>query len=364
MDNNTDKLDLAREIISEVDEQMAHLFEKRMNAVKLVAEHKKENGLPIFDMQREQHLIDKNSLLVEDETLREFFVLFQKNNIEVSKLYQHRLLENMKIAYSGVEGAYAYIAAEKIFPDGEKVSYKDFKSAYESVQSGECDCAVLPVENSNAGEVGQVIDLIFSGSLYVNNIYSLSVRHSLVALPGTKLHDIKHVISHRQALDQCAEFIREMDFGQTACENTARAAQQVAKSGDKTVAAIASEQTAKLYGLEIIKENICESDANTTRFAVFSRVMNKSRNDHSVIVFTVPDEAGALAHAINIIGNHGFSMRCIKSRAMKDLMWQYYFYVEINGNLQSKRGKYMLDELSDCCDKLKFIGTFKFDSKI
>ncbi len=359
-----DKLSQAREIINETDKEIARLFEKRMQAVKLVAEHKMEHGLPIFDVSREEMLIKKNSSFVEDEEIRGYYVNFQKNTMEISKRFQQKILKGMNIAYSGVEGAYAYIAACKIFPDGSKNSYKDFKGAYEAVERGDCDCAVLPIENSNAGEVGQVIDLIFSGSLYVNDVYSLAIHHNLVALPGTKIEDIKQVISHQQALDQCQPFIRANDFQTKAIANTARAAQLVAQSGDHTIAAIASRETAELYGLEILKENINESDVNTTRFAVFSRVMNQSQNDHSIIVFTVPDESGALAHAINIIGNHGFSMRCIKSRANKELMWNYYFYVEISGNLQCKRGKYMLDELSDCCDRLKFIGTFKDNSKI
>lgn len=359
-----DKLTQARDIIGQVDKEIAQLFEKRMVAVKAVAEHKMENGLSVFDSSREEYLIKKNSSYIEDETLREYYINFQKSTMEISKRYQRRILEGMNIAYSGVEGAYAYIAADKIFPDGNKISYKDFAAAYEAVENGECDCAVIPLENSNAGEVGQVIDLIFSGSLYVNNIYSLAVHHNLVALPGTKIEDVKTVISHQQALDQCHDFLRDNDFSQKSFVNTARAAQFVSQSQDRTIAAIASKETAKIYGLEVLKENINQSEENTTRFAVLSRTMHQSENDHSIIVFTVPDKAGSLAHAINVIGNHGFNMRCIKSRAMKDLMWTYYFYVELGGNLQSKRGKYMLDELSDCCEKLKFIGTFNADIKL
>lgn len=359
-----DELTRAREIIGETDRKIAALFEKRMQAVKTVAEYKKENGLPVFDSSREEYLIKKNSAYIEDEEIRSYYINFQKSTMDISKRFQHKILEGMNVAYSGVEGAYAYIASCKIFPDGNKISYKDFRAAYEAAEKGDCDCAVLPIENSNAGEVGQVIDLIFSGSLYVNGVYSLAIRHNLIALPGAKPEKITTVISHQQALDQCRPFIRSMDYKTQTFENTARAAQYVAQSGDRTVAAIASRETAELYGLEIIKEHINESDVNTTRFAVLSRSMHESKNDHSIIVFTVPDEAGALAHAINIIGNHGFSMRCIKSRAMKGLMWTYYFYVEINGNLQCKRGKYMLDELSDCCDRLKFIGTFNADINI
>ncbi len=364
MDKTTDKLTRAREIIGQTDKEIAALFEKRMEAVKLVAEHKKENGLPVFDSSREDFLLKKNSEYIEDEEIKQYYISFQRNTMEISKRFQRKILEGMNVAYSGVEGAYAHIAACKIFPDGNKMSYKDFKAAYEAVENGECDCAVLPLENSYAGEVGQVIDLIFSGSLYINGVYDLAIHHNLVALPGAKIENIEKVISHQQALEQCTPFIREHDFMTRTFPNTARAAQYVAQSGEITKAAIASKETAELFDLEILKENINEADDNSTRFAVFSRAMNKSNNDHSVIVFVVPEKAGALAKAINIIGNHGFNMRSIKSRAMENQKWGYYFYVEIEGNLQGKRGKYMLDELSDFCDSLKFIGTFNFEQKI
>ena len=359
-----DKLIEAREIINETDKQIAELFEKRMQAVKQVAEYKKERGLPIFDSSRENEVVKANSDFITDESIKEFYVPFIKNTMDVSKRYQHRIMEALNVAYSGVEGAFAHIAAGRIFPDGNRISYPDFKAAYEAVEKGECDCAVIPIENSRAGEVGQAIDLMFSGSLYVNGVYSLDVRHNLIGIKGTKTNYIKKVISHQQALDQCAPFIRNQGFSQQSCENTARAAKQVADLNDPTVAAIASVETAELYGLDVLKENINEASNNTTRFVVLSRTLCKEKRDNSIIFFTVPDKAGALAHAINIIGHHGYSMRSIKSRAMKDLMWTYYFYVEVTGDLQSKRGMYMLDELSECCDKLRMVGTYKDNCKI
>lgn len=353
-----DDLKETREKINEVDKRMAALFEERMGLVGSVAEYKMKRGLPVFDGTREAEVIRRNENLVSNEEIRAYYVNFLKNTMEVSKRYQHRILEGMKVSYSGVTGAFAQIAVDKIFPDAVPVSCKDFKEAYEKTEKGETDCCVLPLENSNAGEVGAVIDLIFSGSLFVNEVYSLSIHQCLVALPESEISDIKTVISHPQALSQCGEYLRKLGAEKKECVNTAVAAKTVLKNKDKTVAAIASRDTAELYGLKILKENINESETNTTRFAVFSRVMNQSKSDGSIIVFTVPDEAGSLAHAINIIGNHGFNMRSIKSRAMKNLMWKYYFYVEIDGDLKSRSGSFMLAELSDCCDKLKFVGSF------
>lgn len=359
-----DKLIKAREIINQTDKEIAALFEKRMEAVKMVAEYKKERGLPVFDSSREDAVIKNNLKNIEDEEIKEFYVPFIRNTMDISKRFQHRIMEGANIAYSGVEGAFAHIAAGRIFPDGNRISYPDFKAAYEAVEKGECDCAVIPIENSRAGEVGQTVDLLFSGSLYVNGVYSLDVRHNLIGLQGTKEEDIKEVISHQQALDQCASYIRNQGYKSKSCENTARAAKYVADVADPTLAAIASRETAELYGLSVIRENINEASNNTTRFVVVSRTLCKEKRDHSIIVFTVPDKAGALAHAINVIGHHGYSMKSIKSRAMKDLMWTYYFYVELTGDLQSKRGMYMLDELSECCDNLKMVGTYKDNCKI
>ena len=335
-----------------------------MNAVKQVAEYKKERGLPVFDSAREDEVVRKNMEYITDEDIKEFYVPFIRDTMDISKRFQHKILEGANIAYSGVEGAFAHIAAGRIFPDGNRISYPDFKSAYEAVEKGECEGAVIPIENSRAGEVGQVIDLLFSVSLYVNGVYSLDIRHNLIGIKGAKESDIKEVISHQQAIDQCNAYIRNQGYKAESCENTALAGRLVADTGDKTLAAIASRETADLYGLKVIRENINEASDNTTRFVVLSRALCTEKRDHSIIVFTVPDEAGALAHAINVIGHHGYSMRCIKSRAMKDLIWTYYFYVEIEGDLQSRRGRYMHDELSDCCDRLKMIGTYKDNSKI
>ncbi|MBR3816494.1 MAG: chorismate mutase [Clostridia bacterium] len=359
-----EKLNKARETINQLDKEIAVLFEKRMAAVREIAEYKKERGLPIFDSARESEIIRSTQSNIDDEEIREFYVPFIKSTMDISKRFQHRIVEGANIAYSGVEGAFAHIAAGRIFPDGKRISYPDFKAAYEAVEKGECDCVVIPIENSRAGEVGQTIDLIFSGSLFINGIYSLDIRHNLIGVKGAREKDIVKVVSHRQALDQCASYIRNRGYKAEACENTARAARFIADLNDPSVAAIASRETADLYGLDIIRENINEASNNTTRFAVLSRTLCKEKRDHSVIVFTVPDKAGALAHAINVIGHHGYSMRSIKSRATKNLIWTYYFYVEITGDLQSKRGMYMLDELSECCDNLKMVGTFKDNCKI
>jgi len=357
-----DKLQHARAQISQIDGQMAELFRQRMEAVKLVAEHKKEYGLPILDELREAELLAKNSLRIKDEDLREFYVLYLKNTMAVSRAYQEKLLSGMRVAYSGTEGAFAHIAAGRIFPGSQRLSYGDFKSAHDAVVSGECDCAVLPLENSYAGEVGQVIDLSFFGPLYINGVYELAISQNLMALPGTDRQQITTVVSHPQALNQCAGFLRQHGLESIEFSNTAAAAAYVAKQGRPDLAAIASAETAPLYGLEILEHNINASQSNTTRFGVFSRTENKSlgkrMGDHFILLFTVKNEAGSLARAIDVIGKYGFNMRTLRSRPMKDLLWEYYFYLEVEGDIRSTAGEEMLQNLGGFCDRLKVAGSF------
>ena len=178
------KLNEARKIINEVDAQMAELFVKRMRAAETVHEYKKEFGLPVLDQKREDAVIEKNSAYVDDDVLKGYYIDYLKHVMEISRAYQYRMQSGLKFAYSGVEGAFAHIAAGRIFPEGNRVAYSDFKAAYDSVLKGECDVAVLPIENSYAGEVGQTIDLIFSGGLFINGIYELEIHQNLLGVPG------------------------------------------------------------------------------------------------------------------------------------------------------------------------------------
>ena len=360
-------IETARKAINEADKEMARLFSDRMNAVRDVAAYKAEHGLPIFDAEREAEVVARGAAIIEDEEIREYYVNFLKYTMELSKQYQHRLMSGVRVAYSGVEGAFAHIAATRIFPDGEHVSYGGFIDAYNAVVNGECDCAVLPIENSYAGEVGQVMDLMFGGSLYVSGVYNLRITHNLLGVPGARIEDIKTVISHPQALDQCAGYIKRHGFEQKRAVNTAMAAKEVAERGYISTAAIASAETAKLYGLAVLDHDINESATNTTRFAVFSRVENtakKNVNSNFMLLFTVKNISGALAKAIDVIGRHGFNMKVLRSRPMKELAWQYYFYVEAEGDESSEKGREMLEELSLNCDMLKVVGTYSVETEL
>ncbi len=355
-------LDEARREINEIDREMAALFVKRMRASEKVIEYKMERGLAIYDPAREEEVVRRNSSLIEDDTIREYYINFLRGNMAVSREYQGRIMSGLKIAYSGTEGAFAHIASSKLYPTAEKISFPDFTSAYKAVEDGKCDLAVLPVENSYNGEVGQVTDLMFSGTLYVNRIFELAVTHDLLSVKGADPAKITKVVSHPQALAQCAKYIRKHGYAEQEFNNTALAAKYVAELSDPTVAAIASAEAAELFGLEVVDHDINTSRGNTTRFAVFSRISNKrtpkETGVHSILLFTVRNEAGALAKAIDVIGSHGYNMRTLRSRPMKKLLWEYYFYVEAEGNVQTEDGLSMMEELGEFCDKLKFAGTY------
>ena len=353
------KLEEARKTINDVDLQMAKLFIKRMEAAETICEHKMKFGLPILDKKRENEVVEQNSALIENDVLKEYYIDYIKHLMSISRAYQHRIQSGLKVAYSGVEGAFAHIAAGRIFPKANCVSYTDFKSAYDSVLRGESDVAVLPIENSYAGEVGQTIDLIFSGELFINGIYELEIHQNLLGIPTAKVEDIKKVTSHPQALNQCHDYIKMRGFETEESSNTAIAAKTVAEANDKSIGAIASIETAEIYGLKVIEANINKSGENTTRFAVLSKVKaNVNSLTSTVLMFTVKHEVGSLANAIGIIGRYGYNMTALRSRPMKKHSWQYYFYVEIDGSIDTENGTKMIQELSGVCDQLKVAGTF------
>ena len=351
-----------RKEITETDNELAKLFCRRMQLVKKVAEYKKANGLPIFDPQREAAVLENGASRVEDDELKGYYVSFLKSAMEISRRYQSSILEGLKVAYCGTKGAFAHIASSHLFPTARLIAYPSFKKAYEAVENGECECAVLPVENSFAGDVGQVNDLMFSGPLHINGMYDLAVTHDLLGVKGSDLSSIKTVVSHPQALSQCSAFIKDNALSEQEYSNTALAAEFVKNSNDTSVAAIASAESAKIFGLEVIARSINDDRSNTTRFAVFSRADSKATGNmddpHFSLVFTAKNEAGSLAKAISIIGKYGFNMKTLRSRPNKELLWQYYFYVEAEGDIYSKLGQLCLEELKDYCDKIKIVGSY------
>lgn len=356
----------ARTTIGDVDKEIASLFERRMNAVKAVAEYKKANGVPVEDTAREEYLINKNSALVSDDEIRSYYVNFLKYSMRLSRDYQHKILDGTRVAFSGVKGAFAELAVKKIFPDGVPVPYPDFKAAYKAVESGECECAVLPIENSYEGDVARVMDLTYFGSLFINGIYDMAVEQHLFSTQDAHRKTIKKVISHPQALGQCAEYISEHSLETEEAVNTAVAAAYVANKADNSLGVICSLEAGNEYGLKLIDRKINEDSGNTTRFAVFSRIPRgvTSGERNFIVLFTVRDEAGTLSQAVSVFGEFGCNLKALKSRPSKDVIWNYYFFVEGEGELSAEDEKKMLDKLSEVCTNVRLVGRYAKEQNI
>ncbi len=357
------ELDEIREKIESIDKEMARLFEERFACSRKVAQYKSAHGIPVLDKDREKKLVERNLKYIGTDENAFYYEKFIQNVMDLSKEYQYRIMRGKRVAYSGIEGSFSYSAATKLFPGWEAVSHPSFESAYNSVENGECDAVVLPIENSYAGEVGQVTDLMYGGTLLMDGIYELPVTQCLLGVKGSSLETIKTVMSHPQALAQCEDFLKQHDIATIPDANTAVAAKKVSDGKDITLGAIAASENASLYGLEIIAEGINESESNVTRFAVLSKKYRASFKDDSgnsfVLMFTVKNNAGTLARAIAILGKYGYSMRVIRSRPDKNVNWQYFFYAEVEGHPDTEAGSKMLEELKEECELIKVLGTFK-----
>ncbi|MCR4788810.1 MAG: chorismate mutase [Lachnospiraceae bacterium] len=356
-----ERIEELRKNIDEIDKKMAALFEERMKVSYGIGMYKKANGIPVKDVEREKKVIKNNSKYIKDPSIRGYYEEFITDIMHISKVYQQKQMGDIRISYSGIEGSFASIACSKIMPMAQRISYGSFADAYDAVVKNECDMAVLPIENSFAGEVGQVTDLIFGGDLVITGIYELPISHCLLGPENSTRDSIKTVISHPQAISQCNKFIERNHLRTIPYENTAIAAKEVADRNDITMGAIASISTAKLYGLKILEYDINDSKDNITRFAVLKKYNGEPadpKDNTFILMFTVKNAAGTLARAISVMGEHGFSMRVIRSRPLKKKNWQYFFYAEVEGKISSKSAEAMIADLKKECEFIKIIGTF------
>lgn len=356
-------MDQMKEAIREVceaDRALALAFERRMAAGGRVAACQRERGLPVTAAVDTEATLAAVAPLLADDTMRSYYALFLRQTQGLSEQFCHRVAEGMRIAYAGVVGAFAHSAARRIYPDGTLVAYPDFRTAYEAVEQGACDAVVLPLENSFAGDVAQVMDLAYFGSLYISGVWDFRVNQCLVGLAGASPETVKTVVSHPQALAQCAPYLAARGYTLVEESNTAVAARRVAQAQDPTLAAICSPEAAPLYGLTVLAENIHENASNTTRFAAMTRVPHlAARSDACfILTFTVRNEAGSLAKAISAIGAHGFNLRSLRSRPTKKLLWSNFFFLEAEGDPTSEAGEAMLRELATYCSGLKILGSY------
>lgn len=350
-------LENARTAIDEIDRQMAALFERRMEAVCRVADYKAAQGLPIYDAAREAAVLEKNTARIQTPELRPYYADLLQRQMDLAKQYEAFRMGRDRVAYQGVEGAFAHIALTRLFPHAKAVAYPTWAEVFAAVERDEAACGVLPFENSHAGDVSDVLDLCYKSSLSVMDVYDLPVVQNLLGLPGAQLADIRAVYSHQQAIAQSEKFLRSFGLPAQPLANTAMAARFVAESGDKSLAAIASEETAALYGLKVLVPGINTDGDNTTRFIVVSKQLPAEGNRFSLL-FTVDNKPGKLAGVIQKIGESGFNMECIKSRPMPHVPFEYYFYVELVGSLRAEKAGSLLDELRRICRTVRVLGVY------
>lgn len=265
------------------------------------------------------------------------------------------------VACQGVAGAYAQIAADRMFGLSDILYFKDWNAVFNAVENGLCEYGVLPIENSSVGSVNSVYDLMRKHNCYIVRSVRLRVQHYLLANAGTELKDIKEIFSHRQAIEQCAGFIRGLgDVKVTVTENTASAARVVAESGRKDVACISSRDCAGIYGLKVIMPNIQDNENNYTRFIAISKELHIYEDSDKIsIMVNLPHEAGSLNRLLNRFSTLGLNLTKLESRPIGNTDFEFAFYFDFEAKIDRNEVRNLIAELDNECDRFVFLGSYR-----
>ena len=370
-----------RQQIDEIDQELVGLFCRRMSLSAQVADYKKANNLPIFAPARERAILQKVAELagpeMENYTRVLYSMLFElsrsyqsKRNGEISPLYQSifkAIEETPKlfpqaptVACQGVEGAYSQIACEKIFKSTFIMYFKNFEGVFNAIEQGMCQYGVLPIENSTAGSVTKVYDLMIRHNFSIVRTFRLKVNHNLLANPGASLADIKTIYSHEQAINQCSDFLRGLPgVNVVAVENTAMAAEMVAKSGEKDVAALSSRSCAELYGLSCLAASVQDKGNNRTRFICISKNLEiYPGSDKTSIMMVLPHKPGALYKVLARLYTLGINVTKLESRPIPDREFEFMFYFDLDTSIYSEEYVQLMCELDELCEEFKYLGSY------
>ncbi|RHO56166.1 bifunctional chorismate mutase/prephenate dehydratase [Ruminococcaceae bacterium AM07-15] len=367
--------------IDEIDTQLAQLFKQRMDIARQVAEQKAKTGKQVLDPSRERQVLSRVSDLV-GEDYESYARLLWNTLFDVSRSSQRRALaqdtplkehiakalqdtpalfpKKAVVAVQGVEGAYSQQACDKLFALPSILYFNQFEGVFQAVEKGLCPYGILPIENSSAGSVTQVYDLMKQYNFHIVRSIKLKVDHALLAPPGATLLDIKEVCSHSQGLNQCTRFLKEHpEIKITVMENTAAAARYVAESGRKDIAAISSLNCARLYGLTPILENFQDSDHNYTRFICIGKNLEIfPGSDKISLMLTLPHEPGSLHGLIARFAALGLNLTKLESRPIPGKDFEFMFYFDFSGSFQEQA---VLDMVSTLCRDLPsctFLGAY------
>lgn len=369
-----------RKQIDQIDQEMVRLFEARMDVCRQVAEYKIANGKKVLDRSRELEKLDTLGGMAHNDFNRHGIRELFQQIMAMSRKLQYQLLEkegvsgslpftridhidrkHYRVVYQGVEGAYQHQAALEYFGKDVNVFHMDtWKGCMEAIKEGMADYAVLPIENSSAGEVNDIYDLLGEYENYIVGEQIIKIQHALLGVPGTKLEDIRTVFSHPQALMQCAGYLnRHPQWKQISLSNTAVAAEKAAQDGDKSQAAIAGEITAKLYGLEILEMPVNDCRFNSTRFIIVTNRKMYEKDARKVsICFELPHVSGSLYNILSHIIYNDLNMCKIESRPIPERNWEYHFFVDFEGNLDDGAVKNAIRGIAEEAVNFKILGNY------
>ncbi|MGN1467015.1 MAG: prephenate dehydratase [Ruminococcus sp.] len=365
-----------RNEIDSIDKQLIDLFKRRMDCAKAVGEYKKENNIPVLNQARENEILDKVQEMGGEYGT--FARLLYSNIMELSRALQHTIMgsgkalkddilnasaqmetTNIKVAYQGIKGANGHEAVLRLFPKSIPTNYKTFSDVFDAVDKGEVSYGVLPVENSNAGSVSSVYDLILKHRFYIVGALDLPIDYCLGGLKQSEFSDIEKVWSHPQSLSQCSNYIAKHNFESTPCSNTAIAARDVAREKRLNVAAICSYKAAEEYGLKILDNHLQDSKENTTRFIVISKKLFIPENaDKISLCFGLPHVTGSLYSVLCRFNSLGLNLTKIESRPMLSDGFEYLFYLDFTGNVRSENVLNLLCALSEELPDFSFFGNY------
>ena len=369
-----------RNKINSIDTELVKLFKERMETAAKVGRFKQENGVPVFNRQREREIINKVTDSVPEE-LQSYTKTLYQTLFELSRSYQKKIIypqsdfskmieeatageplpmpERATVACQGVEGAYSQFACDKMFAYPSIMYFSGFEDVFRAVDSGLCRYGILPVENSTAGSVNKVYDLMNKYKFYITHSLKLFIGHTLLAPRGVKLEDVKEVFSHEQALNQCSEYLAKLGVKITVCENTAVAAKMVAQSGRTDCAAIGSKDCAELYGLSVLKSGIQNTDNNYTRFICISKNLEiYAGANKTSIMMTLPHKPGSLYNVISGFAALGLNMTKLESRPLPGTNFEFMFYFDIDASVYSENLRVLLNELEHDAEQFSYLGSY------
>jgi len=367
--------------IDTIDENLVDLFVRRMNLSAQVADYKKANQMPIYVPARERQILQDVAKMAGPDMANYTRVLYSmlfelsrsyqsKRNNELTPLYKQitESIENTPklfpqapmVACQGVEGAYSQIACEKIFKNPFIMYFKNFDAVFNAIEQGLCQYGILPIENSTAGSVKKIYDLMIRHNFSIVRTFRLKVDHNLLANPGAAIEGITRIYSHEQAINQCSDFLKNHTGIQIIpVENTAVAANMVAQSGRLDVAAISSHSCEELYGLRSLADSIQDKGNNRTRFICISKNLEiYPGSDKTSIMMVLSHKPGALYKVLARLYTLGINVIKLESRPIPDRDFEFMFYFDLETSIYSEEFVQLMCELDDLCEEFKYLGSY------